>query len=404
MNQHKVFLLAITLLFLLLVAGCMMPGGRPTAGADLTGMQGDLEKIDHLTSDEAVKLDKQELETALEKAPEKSPLRVRNPFLIAYCAERLANYQEAINRYETLGRTPYRGLAYFRIGEIASHASGIMEADKTALSGYTRASGYYPVGKMLVRDPALASASLKQWKMEDLRVAANSRADHYQRRNFSYKAIDALVAFTGRTPSFSYGFALFLIALIVKVVTIPLSTRQFKSMKEMQALQPLITELQKKYKNDREALMKEQMRLFKEHKINPLGGCLPMLIQLPFLIWVWRAVWAYNWQFEHKPFLWIANLAAPNTLLLILYAISLYLSQKLTVTPTADPQQQQMQRMMAILFPVMFLMMFQSMPSAFILYWFSQNVLMTAHQYYIMKKGPQPAFVETPPTKTVKRR
>jgi len=402
MELEKIVLVAIASLGLAVVAGCF-PGAPALSSGDLKKLKADLEKIDHLSGDIAVKLEKSELESAVQKAPN-GPGKARDLFLTAYCAERLGNYEEALTRYEAFGRSPYRSMAFFRMGEVAAHAPAVMEADKRALKGYSGAGGYYPTGEILVRYPPLASQPLREWKSEQLRIAANSRADRYHRNALSYKAIDALVSFTGRNRSFSYGFAIFLIAIIVKIVTTPLSNRQFKSLREMQALQPLLNELQRKHKGDREAMMREQMKLFREHKINPLGGCLPLLVQLPFLIWVYRAVWAYNWQFEEKQFLWIANLAGPDTPLLLLYAASLYFSQKLTITPTADPQQRQMQRMMAILFPIMFLMMFKLMPAAFILYWFAQNVLMTAHQYYAMKRNPQPALAEKPTTKTIKRK
>jgi YidC/Oxa1 family membrane protein insertase len=196
----------------------------------------------------------------------------------------------------------------------------------------------------------------------------------------------------GRNKHYSYGLAIILIAVLVKLITTPLTNRQFKSMREMQAVQPLLAELQKKHKGDKQKLMQEQMQIFKEHKINPMGGCLPMLVQMPFLIWVYRAVWAYNWQFEDTKFLWIGNLANGDQWLLILYAVSLYFSQKITTPPTADPQQQQMQKTMALLMPVMFLMMFRTMPAAFILYWFAQNVLMTTNQFFYLRRNPPPAL------------
>jgi len=386
------------------LAGCFPGAGPMLSSQDLEALRGELEKVDRLSGDVNVKLEKERLESEQLKSPDKDPRKALNQFLVAYCAEKLGNYEEAVARYEALGRSPYKAVASFRIGEVASHARTIVEADKRALNGYTGASGYYPTGRILVRYPALASEPLQEWKIEELRVAANSRADVYQRHATSYKAIDALVTFLGKNKHFSYGLAILLIAIIVKGLTTPLTVRQFKSMREMQAVQPLLTELQRKHKGDREAVMRGQMKLFKEHKINPMGGCLPLLIQMPFLIWVYRAVWAYNWQFEGARFLWIPNLALPDIPLLLLYAVSLYFSQKLTTTPTADPQQQQMQRTMAIIFPIMFLYMFKLMPAAFILYWFAQNVLMTGHQYYIMSKHNPPAAAAPAEEKVVKKK
>jgi YidC/Oxa1 family membrane protein insertase len=393
MQLRRLLALLLGLSLLLLLAGCF-----PGAGASrlkYPPLETKIETIDRLPDIEAVKLHKQDLETAAEKAGKDDPHKAENMFLAAYCAERLENYEEAIAKYEAVPRISgdYKAIANFRVGEIAANARPkVTDADKRALKGYTNASGYYPTGTMLVREPALASQPLGKWRTEPLRIAANSRADKFQRHFFSYRAIDTLVALLGRNPHYSYGLAVILIAVLVRVVTTPLTNRQFKSMREMQAVQPLLTELQKKYKDNKQKLMQEQMQIFKEHKINPMGGCLPMLVQMPFLIWVYRAVWAYNWQFENTSFLWIGNLANSDQVLLVLYAVSLYFSQKITTPPTADPQQQQMQKTMALLMPIMFLFMFKSMPAAFILYWFAQNVLMTTNQFFYLRKNPSPAL------------
>ncbi|NIM06439.1 MAG: membrane protein insertase YidC [Armatimonadetes bacterium] len=396
-TTSNILLLVFGIFILVTLSGCFQGGPPALSHSDLEVLKTELEKIDSISGDVDVKLEKERLDSEQQKLDKKNPQKALYLFLIAYCAEKLGNYEEAIPRYEAVGRSHYKSMAFFRIGEVASHVEGMWEADKRALKGYTGASGYAPQGNILVRYPALASEPLKEWKVEELRVAANSRADKYQRRATSYKAIDAIVTFLGKNPRFSYALAILLIALVVKVITTPLSNRQIKSMREMQAIQPLLTEIQRKHKGDREALMKAQMKLFKEHKINPMGGCLPLLVQMPFLIWVYRAVWAYNWQFEGKSFLWISNLAVHDYPLLILYAGSLYFSQKLTTPPTADPQQQQTQRMMAIIFPFMFLFLFKFMPAAFILYWFAQNVLMTGHQYYLLRKTPPSAVAPAGP-------
>jgi len=137
------------------------------------------------------------------------------------------------------------------------------------------------------------------------------------------------------------------------------------------------------------------MELFKKHKVNPASSCLPMLIQFPILIWVYYAIRYYVFQFEGVHFLYITSLADPDVLsvsnvalpgpLLILYGISMYFSQKLLAQPTATPEQQQQQKMMSYMMPVLLLFVLKGLPAAFILYWLLQNILMTGHQWLIMR-------------------
>ncbi len=145
------------------------------------------------------------------------------------------------------------------------------------------------------------------------------------------------------------------------------------------------------------------MDLFKEHKVNPAGSCLPMLIQFPILIWVYYAIRYFVFQFEGVHFLYVKSLADPDVVtvsgmpvpgpLLILYGISMYFSQKLLAQPTATPEQQQQQKMMAYMMPVLLLFVLKSLPAAFILYWLLQNMLMTGHQWLIMRPQRELAAV-----------
>ncbi|MHB9026181.1 MAG: YidC/Oxa1 family membrane protein insertase [Armatimonadota bacterium] len=203
-----------------------------------------------------------------------------------------------------------------------------------------------------------------------------------------YRIVDAFVGFFNNSVSRTYGaaIALIFISLIIKLVTMPLTTMSYRGMRDMQRVQPLIKELQEKYKDDKARAAEEQMKLMKEHKVNPLGGCLPMLIQLPVFIVVYNAVKVYAWQFSQSPFLWIKSLALPDLPLLILYAISMIVTQKLTTAPSTDPQQRAMQTQMTYLMPVMLLFILFTLPSAFVLYWFFLNVFSAAHQYYLVKK------------------
>lgn len=219
-----------------------------------------------------------------------------------------------------------------------------------------------------------------------------------------YKIVDGLVAATGRVRGFSYWFAMVLLAVIVKIIITPLTKAQFKSMREMQRIQPLMKELQEKYKDNPREMNAKIMQLYKDHGVNPFSGCWPILVQMPILIIVYQMIRLFEYQFAKGTFLWIGfnpivhkwafpimgkpvwltagSLAEPDLILLVLYTVSLILSQKMTVV---DPSQAEQQRMMMFLMPVMFFFLIGYLPSAFIFYWFMFNVLQTWQQYHIMR-------------------
>lgn len=215
-----------------------------------------------------------------------------------------------------------------------------------------------------------------------------------------YRVMDFLVSLTGR-QTWSYALAILLISLLVKLALTPLSNKQYRSMKEMQKLQPYMKELQAKHKNDKELMGRKTMELYKEHGINPMAGCVPLLFQLPIMYTLYYAIRLYQFQFQHGTFLWIGsglsqmfpqylgiNLGQPDIPILLLYALSMYVTQKMTVTPTMDPQQAETQKMMAIMTPFMTTYFFLQyhLPSAFVLYYLIFNVLSTAQQKYYMRK------------------
>ena len=215
-----------------------------------------------------------------------------------------------------------------------------------------------------------------------------------------YHVLDFFVALTGR-QSWSYWLAILSISVLVKLALTPLSNKQYRSMKEMQKLQPYIQELQAKHKNDKTVLGAKTMELYKEHGINPMAGCTPLLFQLPIMYTLYYTIRMYQYQFSHGTFLWIGsgishtfpqflgiNLGQPDIPILLLYAGSMYVTQKMTVTPTMDPQQAETQKMMAIMTPFMTTYFFLQyhLPSAFVLYYLIFNILSTAQQKYYMRK------------------
>ncbi|MFZ3065754.1 MAG: membrane protein insertase YidC [Nitrospirota bacterium] len=191
----------------------------------------------------------------------------------------------------------------------------------------------------------------------------------------------------------NYGIAIILITALIKVIFSPLTHKSYKSMKEMQKLQPKITALQKKFKDDKQKLNIEMMNLYKTHKVNPVSGCLPMVIQIPVFIALYNVL-SYAIELRHAPFFWwIQDLAAmdPYYILPVVMGISMLIQQWMTPTaPTADP----IQSKMMLLMPVIFTFMFLSFPSGLVLYWLVNNVLSIAQQTVTNKYLSPPAPTE----------
>lgn len=181
----------------------------------------------------------------------------------------------------------------------------------------------------------------------------------------------------------NYGLAIMLLTILIKVIFIPLTNKSQKSMKAMQALTPKINEIREKFKKDPQRMNKEIMGLYKKNKVNPMGGCLPMLLQLPVFIALYNVL-MYSIELRGAPFyLWIRDLSSkdPFYVLPIVMGISMFIQQKMTPT-SADP----MQAKIMLVLPVIFTFMFLSLPSGLVLYWLVNNILSIAQQYYINKK------------------
>jgi YidC/Oxa1 family membrane protein insertase len=191
----------------------------------------------------------------------------------------------------------------------------------------------------------------------------------------------------------NYGIDIILLTVLIKILFIPLTNRSFRSMREMQKLQPQMAKIREKFKDSPDQMNKEIMEMYRRHKVNPLGGCLPMVLQIPVFIGLYSAL-QNAVELRHAPFmLWINDLSAPDRLgtlqlpfvqhpgipvLTLLMGVSMFLQQ--WMTPTAgDPSQQ---RVMMIM-PLMFTFMFVNFPAGLVLYWLVNNILTIAQQYYM---------------------
>ncbi len=197
----------------------------------------------------------------------------------------------------------------------------------------------------------------------------------------------------------NYGVAIILLTVLIKLIFWPLGTKSYRSMNEMKKVQPLMAEIREKYKDDKQRMNQEIMGLYKTYKVNPMGGCLPLLVQMPIFFALYRMLYLAI-ELRHAPFVgWITDLSAPDRLfefgfaipmmqqpygipmLTLIMGASFFLQQKMS--PTAgDPMQAKMMMFM----PVMMTVIFINFPSGLVLYMFVNNIISMGQQYYIQKK------------------
>lgn len=181
----------------------------------------------------------------------------------------------------------------------------------------------------------------------------------------------------------NWGLAIIGVTIVVKTLLYPLTKAQYTSMAKMRMLQPKLQEMRERFGDDRQRMSQEMMKLYKEEKVNPMGGCLPILIQMPiFIALYWTFMEAV--ELRQAPFFgWIQDLSAqdPYYILPLLMGGSMFLLQKMSPTPIADPVQQKVMTFM----PVMFTVFFLWFPSGLVLYWLTSNLITIAQQWFIYR-------------------
>lgn len=193
----------------------------------------------------------------------------------------------------------------------------------------------------------------------------------------------------------NYGVAIILVTVLIKLVFWPITQKGMKSMKTMQKLQPKMAKMREKYKDDKARQQQEMIKLYQTYKVNPLGGCLPMVIQIPVFFALYKVL-LQTIELRHAPFmLWINDLSAPDRLfigidipmlggipvLTLLMGASMFLQQKMTPS-TGDPTQQKIMMFL----PIVFTFMFLNFASGLVLYWFVNNLLSIGQQYMINRQ------------------
>lgn len=233
----------------------------------------------------------------------------------------------------------------------------------------------------------------------DYRILRSYKANLHRMMDLGWKwvvepfSVVILLAFTAvheYVPN--YGVVIIIFSILVKIILNPLTRRSTRSMKAMQNLQPKIAELREKYGKDAQRLNQETMKLYKEHGVNPLGGCFPTLLQMPLLFALF-VVFRSAIELRHEPFvLWIKDLSAPDTIAILPFSmplnvlplvmgVTMFLQQKTALT---DPKQ----KMMVYAMPVIFVILFNNFPSGLTLYYSLFNILSLIQQKYFPDKSP----------------
>jgi len=196
-------------------------------------------------------------------------------------------------------------------------------------------------------------------------------------------------AFTQAIGFPSYGIAIILLTLIIKFVLSPLTAKQIRSMEGMQKLQPKIKELQKKYKGNNKKLQEEMGKLYREMGVNPLSGCLPVIIQMPFLIAIFWALKEYPYDPAFQSFLWLPSLGHPDPyyILPVLSALSTFgiQNQMSGGQAAASDAAAKQQKIMKIVMPIFIGYISLTFPSGLVIYWIISNVFQWAQQIVMEK-------------------
>lgn len=182
----------------------------------------------------------------------------------------------------------------------------------------------------------------------------------------------------------TWGLSIIGLTIIVRLILFPLTWKQYKSTQEMQAIQPQIKALQKKYKNDRGKLQEETMKLYQEHHVNPFASCLPLVLQLPIFISLYYAIRGEQ-DLADATFLGIP-LGAPSVILLIVYVLTQIVSTELMLVTQSDKTQKMIMRAM----PLIFVFVLRSFPAGLFVYWITTNLWTIGQQLIIRRTMPKP--------------
>ncbi|MGM0369440.1 MAG: YidC/Oxa1 family membrane protein insertase [Bacillota bacterium] len=222
--------------------------------------------------------------------------------------------------------------------------------------------------------------NIKAVYKDNSEVVVGSEQDFGFIGNWMQKLLNTIYDFTN-----SYGLAIILLTLVIRIILFPLISKQTKSMKKMQKIQPMVEELKEKYEDDQEKQQEEMMNLYKKYKVNPAAGCLPLLVQMPILISLFRALKGWN-ALQAESFLLIPDLSQPYIPLVILTGLTMFAQSHLQQKYSGGGSQGSK---MAYFMPLLIVVIGFSFPAGVLLYWLTSNLAMTTQQYIIYQQ-PDP--------------
>ena len=201
--------------------------------------------------------------------------------------------------------------------------------------------------------------------------------------NLLHFAIELLYSITESLGFGSYGLAIILLTIVIKTLLYPLTAKQMQSMKAMQMLQPKMKKIQEKYRDNQQMMQQKMAELYQNAGVNPLAGCLPMLIQMPILMGMYYALFNFDYGGAEPSFLWLPSLSQtdPIYILPVLSALTTFLQQKISMTETT-----QQTKMLMIILPLFIGWISLNFPSGLVLYWVTMNVVQIIQQRWLYKK------------------
>lgn len=196
--------------------------------------------------------------------------------------------------------------------------------------------------------------------------------------------LETLFSITSAAGFASYGWAIILLTIIVKMALYPLTVKQVKSMKAMQELSPKMKKIQEKYKDNPQVMQQKIGALYRDAGVNPLAGCLPLLIQMPILMGMYYSLYNFSYPTpESAYFLWMTSMSDPDPyyILPVLSALTTFLQQKMTTTDSNNPQM----KMMMFIMPLFIGWISINFPSGLVLYWVTMNVVQIVQQWWMYR-------------------